>query len=126
MTASVFDQAKWEQALLAEAKRDLVFVFNIAAGAFGGPRPAPTQAEVPALLQRVATSLLAEGCVVGFGNPSTTEFSVPKELQVVPERLAEGVARFYAIDPEKAKFLVFAHRAEAANNRIASQETPDN
>ncbi len=119
MTGSAFDQAKWEQALLAEAKRDLVFVFNIAAGAFGGPRPVPTQAEIPVLLHRIATTLLAEGCVVGFGDPSTKEFSVPAELEVVPERLAESVARFYASDPEKAKFLVFAHRTEGANNRDA-------
>jgi hypothetical protein len=119
MTHSAFDQAKWEQALLAEAKRDLVFVFNIAAGAFGGPRPVPTEAEIPVLLQRVATSLLAEGCVAGFGNASTKDISVPKELQVAPGRLAESVARFYESEPKKAKFLVFVHQANAANIRDA-------
>ena len=57
--------------------------------------------------------------MVGFGDPSTKEFSVPKELQVAPERLAESVARFYTNDPEEGKFLVFAHRTEAVNNRDA-------
>lgn len=119
MTDHTFDQVAWERVLLAEAKRDLVFVFNIAAGAFGSPCLAPTQAEIPALLEHAASSLLKEGCVVGFGDPSTKGFSVPKELQVAPESLAESIARFYENDPENAKFLAFAYRTEAANDRDA-------
>ena len=119
MTASTFDQLNWEKALLLESKRDLVFVFNIAAGAFGGPKPPPTRDEIPALLQRVASSLLAGGCVVGFGDSNTNEFSVPEQLQVPIEHLAESVVRFYVNDQENANFLAFSHRVGAGSERDA-------
>jgi hypothetical protein len=111
MTSSAYDEAQWVQTLLAEAKRDLVFVFNIASGAFGGPRPAPAQGEVPGLLERVAAALLERGCIVGLGNPDTDDWVLPERLRVAPGRLPATIASFYAECPDEARFLVFAHRA---------------
>lgn len=111
MTNGAFNETEWMQQLIAEAKRDVVFAFNIAAGAFGGPRP-PVANDVPILLERVAAALVEAGCVVGFGSPDTNKWVVPERLQVAPEHLASSIGRFYAEDPSEAKFLVFAHRAE--------------
>ena len=111
MTAVAFSQFNWERALLAEARRDVVFVFNIVSGAFGGPKPAPAQDEQAALLERVAGVLLKGGCTVGFLTKGTDEPALPERLLVQRDHLAKEIARFYAENPEDVKFLAFLHRA---------------
>jgi hypothetical protein len=111
MTDGAYIEAEWFRELLAEATRDLVFVFNIASGSFGGPTPPPAQMEVPALLERAAAALLGSGCAVGFGDPDTGEWVVPERLQVLPDQRPAAISSFYAECPDEAQFLAFAHRS---------------
>src|SRR5690349_21785364 len=62
MTLEKISQAEneWAAVLLDEAERDLVFVFNIAAGGFGGPTGMPSE-EVPGTIERMARALLEGG-----------------------------------------------------------------
>jgi hypothetical protein len=119
MTGGGYDEAKWIQVLLAETKRDVVFVFNIASGAFGGPRPAPASDEVPGLLERVSAALLKGGCVVGFGDPDAEGWEQPEWLHVPPDKLPSAIASFYVECPDEARFLAFAHRANRSGGADA-------
>jgi hypothetical protein len=112
MTTGEFSHTSWEDALIAEARRDVVFVFNITSCAFGGPRPTPAEDDLPGLVERVASALLDAGCKVGYGVPGTDDVIVPERLRVPPGRLAKDIARFYADEPEQAKFLAFVDRTQ--------------
>jgi hypothetical protein len=108
-----YDEAAWVKSLVAEAERDLVFVFNIAAGAFGGPKPAPSDQEVPALIERISTGLIAAGCTVGFGDPSTGTWSEAEALRGLPvEQLPMAIAKYYKAAKDEAESLTFFIRSE--------------
>ena len=111
MNPEKFSQAEnqWVVSLLEEAKRDLVFVFNIAAGAFGGPTGMPTE-EVPGVIERMARSLLDGGCIVGFGDPDSASWRVPETLAVPRSDVPATVKKLWEQDPETYQFLVFARR----------------
>jgi len=107
--------SSWVSSLLAEAQLDVVFVFNITQGAFGGPRPMPSEAALPGLLEQVAQALLLGGCVVGFGDPDSATWGVPIELEVPMERQPSAIAHAWAERPEEFKFLAFALRESPAH-----------
>ncbi|MDZ7920214.1 hypothetical protein [Rhodoferax sp.] len=67
-------EAAWVDHLLVEARRDLVFLWHIIQGKFGG-RIIPA-AELPSTLERIVESLLEKGCTVGFGNPDSPEWTL--------------------------------------------------
>lgn len=101
---------EWIENLLAEARRDVVYVFNITQGAYGGPKPMPSEAELPGLIEQVAEALLQRGCVVGFGDPDSNKWRVPNELHVPFEHKPSAISRSWVKSPEEFQFLVFALR----------------
>lgn len=110
MASATYDEAEWIQALLDEAGRDLVFVFNIADGMFGGPSPMPTQDQFLDLLKRISAALIEGGCVVGFGDPTEGNWEEVERLRVPREQVPHAIAVFYSDSPDEACFLTFTHR----------------
>lgn len=103
---STFDKSEWIKALVAEAERDVVFVFNIAGGAFGGPTPdfaAP-------LVASIGQTLIEHGCIAGFGDPDSPEWHVPVQLQVPHEQLPSVISTLLKEHPDEFEFLAFARR----------------
>jgi len=103
---STFDKSGWIKALVAEAERDVVFVFNIAAGAFGGPTP---EVATP-LVASIGQALIEHGCIAGFGAPDSPEWQVPEQLQVPHEQLPSVISTLLKERPDEFEFLAFAHR----------------
>lgn len=111
MTGRAFNEEEWIRYLVLEAQRDLAFVFNITAGAFGGPKPPPPAPEIPALLERISAALIAAGCVVGFGDLSTGTWTEAERLKGLSvERLPGAIASYYAEEQDEADFLTFTIR----------------
>lgn len=100
----------WIDDLLAEARRDLVFIFNITNGGFGGPKPMPPRHAIPALLERVCEGLLRGGCQVGFGDPDLDGWRVPDEICDAGMPTAERIVRMWSDDPGHYEFLTFSLR----------------
>ena len=101
-------EAVWVDVLADEARRDLVFLWHITQGAFGGPMiPAP---DLPSRLERIVAALLERGCSVGFGEPNSLAWTVPKELTLERREIPSAVVRLWLESPENYKFLVFALR----------------
>lgn len=96
----------WLTDLLNEAQRDLVFLWNILRGSLGGLGVAPDKET----LEKVIEGLVTGGCMVGFGDPSFTSWTVPSELQVPRERLSAAVIQFWEANPKKYEFVTFALR----------------
>ena len=96
----------WLTDLLNEAQRDLVFLWNILRGSLGGLGVAPDKET----LEKVIEGLVTGGCVVGFGDPSFTSWTVPSELQVPRERLSAAVIQFWEANPKEHEFVTFALR----------------
>lgn len=99
----------WVEALVREAKRDLVFLWHITQGRFGGPVFSLTQ--VPAVLERVSSALIRRGCIVGYGDPDSPEWRVPTELEIEPANKGAVLGRLWATTPNEYEFLVFALRS---------------
>jgi hypothetical protein len=97
----------WLAHLLNEARRDLVFLWNIQRGSFGGAGVAPDKKT----LGKVIEGLVMGGCMVGFGDPSFSNWSVPSELQVPREHLSAAIIQFWEASPKKNEFVTFALRA---------------
>jgi len=101
------EESAWVQELLDEARRDLVFLQNIARGSFGGPDEMPAPPERFNLMQRVIEGLVLGGCKVGFGD---SNFYVPDELRVAKSELSATLVRLYAQRPQDYEFATFIIR----------------
>lgn len=101
-------EAAWVDSLLDEARRDLVFLWHIIQGRFGGRR-VPV-AELPSTLEQIVAALLEKGCSVGFGNPDSPEWTVPEALCLEPQEIPAAVVRLWSESPSDYEFLVFVSR----------------
>lgn len=99
----------WVADLVDEARRDLVFLWNIARGSFGGLQVAPDRGT----FEKVIVGLVTSGCLVGFGDPSSSNWSVPSELQVPREQLPAAVIHFWEANRKENEFIAFALREGA-------------
>jgi hypothetical protein len=109
MTHSKDEIESWVQALVREAGRDLVFLWNIEKGSFGdsGKRPDETT------LKHVIAGLVRHGCMVGFGDPSFEEWRVPPELNVARDDLPDRIIALRKQKPNVYEFIVFALRDQS-------------
>ena len=99
----------WFAALAQEAKRDLVFAWNIARGSFGGPRE---QDEVPvALFMEAVEHLLVAGCKVGFGDPDSIGWRELPNANKDNYENARSIAELWDTNRQDYQFLVFAIRS---------------
>jgi hypothetical protein len=96
----------WVAELLNEAERDLVFLWNIQRGSFGGLGFAPDKPT----LAKVIEGLVTGGCTVSFGDPSFSKWIVPPELEVSSERLPATIIQFWEANPKANEFITFALR----------------
>jgi len=101
----------WVSALADEARRDLVFLWHIAEGRFGGPTYQAS--ERTEALERVASALVLLGCIVGFGDPGTDRWQIPIELEVNSKSKGKRIAELWREDSNAFEFLVFALRDSA-------------
>ncbi len=106
MTHSPSQIEIWISELLDEAKRDLVFLWNIQRGSYGGLLVAPDKKT----LERVIEGLVRGGCLVGFGDPSFPTWNVPPELQVSRERLPAAIVQLWEANPKENEFITFVRR----------------
>ncbi|OSZ71498.1 hypothetical protein CAP37_19960 [Hydrogenophaga sp. IBVHS1] len=90
--------------MLAESKRDLVFLFNIEAGDFGGPKNLPERDRLMQV-ERMIRALLNSGCVVGYGDPKKSTWSAVPGLEVAHVDLPEAIMKLRRLEPEQYKFL---------------------
>jgi hypothetical protein len=100
-------EEEWLRSLICEAERDLVFLWHITRGSFGGPTYAEN--ELPSAIGRVSGSLIKSGCSVGFGDPDDKTWQPETDLANAEDPGAEIAARWVA-DPKEVEFLVFARR----------------
>ncbi|WP_146097307.1 hypothetical protein [Rhodoferax sp. TS-BS-61-7] len=106
MTHTPAEVDEWTQELLDEALRDLVFLWNIRKGDFSELHRPPDEETIEAVL----SGLVRGGCVVGFGDPGTSSWTVPSELKVSRENLPQAVLNFCMKNPSGDEFLVFTRR----------------
>jgi hypothetical protein len=100
-------EQEWIRSLICEAERDLVFLWHITTGRFGGR--AYTSEELPLVVARVATALIKSGCKVGFGDPDDVAWQGDTDLMNAENPGAAIAARWLA-DPKDVEFLLFARR----------------
>jgi hypothetical protein len=100
-------EQEWIRSLSCEAERDLVFLWHITAGKFGGR--AYTSEELPLVIARVTTALIRSGCTVGFGDPDGGAWQAETALLNADNPGAVIAAR-WLVDPRDVEFLVFARR----------------
>jgi len=93
--------------LLSEAERDLVFLWNITTGSFGGRKYA--EDELPAVVARVAGALIKSGCKVGYGDPDGSDWKPAIDVLSGGNPGVEIAARWVTA-PGDYEFLVFAMR----------------
>ncbi|MBX9899918.1 MAG: hypothetical protein K2Y28_03955 [Burkholderiaceae bacterium] len=96
--------------MLDEARRDLVFFWNIQRGNYGGSRVAPDKKT----LEKVVEGLVTGNCLVGFGDPSFPTWNAPPELQVSRDRLSAAVIQFCELNQKESEFITFAKRENMA------------
>ena len=112
MTDTDHIEEEWIRSLTDEAKRDLVFLWHITSGRFGGRTY--TSGELPSVVARVADALINSGCKVGFGDPDDKEWQSDIAVLNAENPGAEIAARWLA-EPKNVEFLVFAcHRGNRA------------
>lgn len=99
-------EEEWIRSLIGEAERDLVFLWHITSGSFGGRTYAND--ELPLVLARVATALIESGCKVGFGNPDDKGWQAIDVLNA--ENPGAEIAARWRVNPKDVEFLVFARR----------------
>ena len=107
-TSAHFGEEDWVGNLVLESKRDLVFLWHITSGRFGGP--SPSNPEFPLMLIQAISALLSAGCQVGFGDPDSLEWSVPDEILIDGKTSASRIVELSAEHPLKYEFLVFSIR----------------
>lgn len=107
MTSKDISEQEWISILAAEAERDLIFLWNITSGSFGGRKYAAS--ELPSVVARVTAALFNENCQVGFGNPDSKEWQAATEVLRTADPGTEIATRWLAA-PKEFEFLVFARR----------------
>ena len=100
-------EEEWIRSLIDEAGDDLVFLWHITGGRFGGRKYASD--ELPLVVARVAAALIESGCKVGFGNPDDKNWLVATDI-LGAENPGVEIAETWRVDPGKVEFLVFARR----------------
>ena len=108
----------WIANLIAEAQRDLVFMWHITSGSFSSTPMAapPSNTEI----DNAVSELVAVGAMVGFGDPDSSGFLVPQELLVSGKPSASKIAELRRDAPENYEFLVFAVRKSVAQPGAAA------
>jgi hypothetical protein len=102
------EKTVWFAALAQEARRDLLFAWNVARGSFSGPKQ---QEEVqPALFVEAVEHLLAAGCRTGFGDPDSDAWKDLPCMSKSIEEKAKLIAEMWASNRREYEFLVFAIR----------------
>ncbi len=103
------EKTLWFATLAQEARRDLVFAWNVACGSFGGPKQ---REEVqPDLFVEAIEHLLAAGSRTGFGDPDSDAWRDLPFVSKSIEGKARLIAEMWASNRQKYEFLVFAIRA---------------
>lgn len=100
-------EESWIADLLQEAERDVVFLWHIADCRYGGPKYSAL--ELPGAVVRVTNELITRGCVVGFGDPDSSEWKPSDELLAL-ENPGNAIAAGWFEDRHNYEFLVFAVR----------------
>ena len=108
----------WISNLVAEANRDLVFMWHITSGRFSTPPgvAAPSEKEIDEAISR----LIEIGARVGFGDPDLAEFTIPAEILVNGKPCASIISELRHANPTEYEFLVFAVRNPAAQPYAAA------
>ena len=101
-------EENWIENLILESRRDLVFLWHLTGGRFGAP--SYTKAELPTVLNRAISALLAKDCKIGFGDPDSPNWRVPEELLQDGKPAASKVVDLWGKHPAEYEFLVFAIR----------------
>jgi hypothetical protein len=100
------EKTAWFALLAQEARRDLVFAWNVARGSFGGHKgEAPKE-----LFMEAAQYLLDAGCKVGFGDPDSDAWRDEPDLAMPNDEKATLIAEMWESNRQKYEFLVFARR----------------
>jgi hypothetical protein len=102
-------EEEWIRNLIHESGRDLLFVWNITTGSFGGPSTASVA--FPAAQRNAIAALVAAGCKVGFGDPDSESWRVPNEVLTDGEPDARKILQLLAEQAKEYEFLVFARRS---------------
>lgn len=102
----------WIANLIAESKRDVVFMWHITSGRFSDASVVvpPSDAEIGMAI----AGLVAAGALIGFGDPDSHEFVVPHVLLVNGKPAATRIDELRRNGPEDYEFLAFAVRESAA------------
>jgi hypothetical protein len=101
-------EEEWARNLVLEAARDLVFLWHITSGSFGGPSGSATKCL--AAQENAISALLAADCKVGFGDPDSKDWRVPEEMLGDAKINASKILQLHTARPEEYRFLVFAVR----------------
>ncbi len=98
----------WVANLIAELKRDLVFMWHITSGSFSSTPivAAPSSTEI----NNIISELVAVGAMIGFGDPDSSELLVPQEILVNGKPSASRITKLRRDAPENYEFLAFAVR----------------
>jgi hypothetical protein len=107
-TSADLGEEDWVGNLVLESKRDLVFLWHITNGRFGGP--SSSNPEFPSIRNQAISALLAAGCKVGFGEPESVEWRVPEEILIDGKANASKIMEASTAHPKEYEFLVFAIR----------------
>ena len=102
-------EEEWIRNLIRESARDLVFIWNITTGSFGGPSTAGVA--FPEAQRNAIAALVAAGCKVGFGDPGSESWRVPNEALTDGEPDARKIGELLAEQAKEYEFLVFALRS---------------
>ena len=98
--------ADWVEALVCEARRDLVFLWHIEQGRIGGAGNMIDESTVLMVIE----ALLERGCNVGFGDPDSLSWRIPPQLRGPSLQLAHAIVALRQAQPSEYEFLVFAVR----------------
>jgi hypothetical protein len=100
-------EEEWIRSLTDEAERDLVFLWHITSGRFGGRTYASDALSL--IVARVSNALIDSGCKVGFGNPDDNGWQADADILNAETPGAEIAAR-WLVNPKDVELLVFARR----------------
>ncbi len=108
------DNRDWFASLASEARRDLVFVFNIVNRSFFGQKgeegDGNGNGNGERLLKAAVEYLLNEGCKVGFGDPDSDTWRSLRAESDTNEVKAKHIVKMWQASHSEYKFLAFAIR----------------
>lgn len=100
-------EEEWFSWLIHEAERDLVFLWHITNGSFGGRRYVGDDRSL--VVARAATALINAGCKVGSGDPDNKSWQDATDILGAENPGAE-IAERWRVNPDNVEFLTFARR----------------